>query len=102
MSKNYRNYSKQPDRPVVETVEEPVVQEPAVEPEVTPVTGVVSDCSRLNVRRSPAPTAAVVGIVDRGAAVQIDEEKSTAEFYKVCTASGIEGFCMKKFITVDQ
>lgn len=102
MSKNYRNYSKQPEQPVVEAVEEPVVQEPVTEVEVTPVTGIVSDCSRLNVRRSPVPTAAVVGIVDRGASVQIDEEKSTAEFYKVCTASGVEGFCMKKFITVKQ
>jgi hypothetical protein len=30
----------------------------------------------------------------------IDEKESTEEFYKVCTAAGIEGFCMKKFIAI--
>jgi hypothetical protein len=41
-------------------------------------------------------------VIEQGAEVAINKEESTAEFYKVCTASGVEGFCMKKFITVVQ
>lgn len=115
---NYNNYSKPNNQPVeptpekeeevVETVEETteeVAEESAVEETVeeTPVsvTGIVSDCIKLNVRKSPTPLAEVLCVVDENSKVEIDEAESTAEFYKVCTASGVEGYCMKKFITVE-
>ena len=34
--------------------------------------------------------------------VMIDENESTANFYKVYMVSGIEGYCMKKFITISE
>ena len=124
MSKhNYSQYSnknnKQKENEVVE-VEETAVAEPevaAVEPEVTvvdpvvvaepepeapvkPLTGKVSGCTRLNVRKAAVATADVECVIEQGAEVAINKEESTAEFYKVCTASGVEGFCMKRFIVI--
>ena len=72
---------------------------PAIE-EPKPVIGVVTGCNKLNVRKMPKPDAAVVSELVASSEVMIDEDKSTVEFYKVCTASGVEGFCMKKFITI--
>lgn len=62
--------------------------------------GVVSDCIKLNVRKEPKVGAPITCEVDCGTELMIDEKESTDEFYKVCTAAGIEGFCMKKFIAV--
>lgn len=62
--------------------------------------GVVADCENLNVREAPNPDATVVKIIDKDSEVMIDESESTDDFYKVCTASGVEGFCMKQFIAV--
>lgn len=60
--------------------------------------GVVVDCAKLNVREAPQLDAEVVCTINRETEVMIYEQESTDEFYKVCLASGIEGFCMKKFI----
>lgn len=80
----------------VETVEtaEPVIEEPK------PVIGIVVGCTKLNVREAANADADPVGTVEAGSEVEIDESKSTEYFYKVCTAAGLEGFCMKKFITI--
>lgn len=95
---------------VVETVEEAVeesVEEPVaevVEPEVIePVTytiGVVSCCNRLRVRKFPNLNAPVLCELDVNTEVMIDMKESANGFYKVCTETGIDGYCMKKFITV--
>lgn len=62
--------------------------------------GIVSGCLHLNVRKEPSIAAPIHCLIPRSAEVRIEETESTGEFYKICTASGIEGFCMKKFITV--
>lgn len=62
--------------------------------------GVVANCNKLNVREKPNLNAAIVCEINSKTELVIDEGESTDEFYKVFTASGIEGFCMKKFITV--
>lgn len=80
--------------PVVEKVETPV-----------PLRGVVTDCLKLNVRSSPEndPTNGnVLGTIECLTGVLIDEAASTEEFYKVKTESGLEGFCMKKYIAVER
>jgi hypothetical protein len=68
--------------------------------EAKPMFGIVTDCIRLNVRVAPYSNAEVATTIDASTDVFIDESESTEDFYKVCTASGIEGFCMRKFITV--
>ena len=109
------NYSKQysknnkPDEfelePAQEVEETVVVDEPEVTEVPTPaepVCGKVVDCTKLNVRKNASKNATVVCTIDCGVEVLINEEESTNEFYKVYTPSGAEGFCMKKFVTVEQ
>lgn len=82
------------------TNDEPVAK---VEEAVIPVaTGKVTDCDKLNVRRAPSLNATVVCQIARNADVTIDEDKSNAEWYSVCTEAGVNGFCMKKYITISQ
>lgn len=64
------------------------------------VVGIVSGCKRLNVRKGPSKTAAVIEEINVGAKVTIDLTKSTDEWYNIHNESGNTGFCMKKFVTV--
>lgn len=68
---------------------------------VEPIIGRVVGCKNLNIRHTPSLDAKVVQIVECGSEVMIDMEKSTGNFYEVCTASGAEGYCMKKFIETE-
>lgn len=104
MSKNYSK-NVQPVEATVETevaVEETVeteVEEKKVAPEPKPVYGVVN-CEKLNIRKEANKADNVLRVVDEGSELKIDMTKSTPAWYKVCTAEGVEGFCMKKFVTV--
>lgn len=60
----------------------------------------VVNCNKLNVREEPSLDSTIVCEVNSQTELMIDENESNDEFYKVFTASGIEGFCMKKFIAV--
>lgn len=72
-----------------------------VEPEEDEVLiGVVSGCSKLNVRFMPNIESDIVCKIVNNTEVMIDESESTDEFYKVYISSGIEGYCMKKYIDV--
>ena len=64
------------------------------------VAGVVGKCTRLNVRSEPSLTAMVLAVIDRSDEVAVDTDFSNSEWYKVQTANGTNGFCMKKFIKV--
>lgn len=63
------------------------------------VFGKVTNCVKLNVRVAPNPNATVACVLDANSELEIDYNKSTAEWYSVCTAAGIKGYCMRKFIT---
>lgn len=65
-----------------------------VEPKKEPVFGVVVNCSKLRIRKTPSLNGAEVGTLDRGTKVEILDDKST-KFYKI---EG--GYCMKDFIEV--
>ena len=84
-------------KPIDETVE-------VIEPieSVKTHTGVVYNCEKLNIRKSASKDSDVVAVVDVGSELLIDTAKSTYNFYKVCTASGIEGYCMSGFVKVDK
>lgn len=67
------------------------------------VVGVVTGCSRLNVRSKPNIKSDVLEIVDAGKEFAIDERKSTNAFYAVYSYNSgerVEGFVMKKYITI--
>ena len=61
----------------------------------------IVNCARLNVRVSPTRDASIVCILDRGAKVSIAND-SGDEFYSMYTETGVYGYCMKKFITVEE
>ena len=78
---------------------EPIIPESVVEPEIQKF-GQVSGCKKLNVRTLPSRDAEIVSELVEGSEVMIDEKESTALFYKICTEHGIDGYCMKDYITV--
>lgn len=116
-NKDYTKYSRETKEPVVEpeveevvnevmeapveVAEEPIVEQP-VEPEVPEKSetkvGFVTGCSKLNVRCEPWPKAPIICEIEQNTEVEIDVAQSTDDFYKVCLASGIEGFCVKAYI----
>ena len=121
-NKHYTQYSKfsgeepmlvnDPELEVEDTVEEKVdepIEGQIVIPEVEPEPsdepenrkfGKVSNCKKLNIRKLPSRDAEIVSELVEGSEVMIDEKESTALFYKICTEHGIDGYCMKDYITV--
>ena len=98
--KDYTRYSKNQEK-VREIQNGVATPEPVVEEEPAKMkNGIVTDCVKLNVRKEPNTDAEIVCVIAGATEVAIDEANSTDVFYKVCTAAGIEGYCMKKFITL--
>lgn len=62
--------------------------------------GVVTDCIKLNIRKAPVADAEILAVIELLSEVMVDMDNSTDEFYKVCTAAGIEGYCVKKYIAL--
>lgn len=120
MSKhNYSQYSKKNNKPAVDATTtvsapkipmeikmepvpvsvEPIETVEITQPETSKVTiGTVVGCIKLNVRVAPNSMATVAGVLDRKSEVKIDTSKSTDEWFCVCTAAGVDGYCMRKFI----
>lgn len=78
----------------------PVDEAATVEAAKSFASGVVTDCLKLNVRKEPSADAEVLAIVDCLSEVMVDIDASINDFYKVCTAVGVEGFCMRKYIAL--
>lgn len=121
-NKNYNKMYNKPAAEVQEAIEmetetivetpvdispEPVVEvqmaiEEVAEPEVLtteePLTAVVVGCAKLNVREEPTPKATPVAVIDASNEVVVYDSESFGNYYKVCTASGIEGYCVKDYL----
>jgi uncharacterized protein YgiM (DUF1202 family) len=82
------------DVPEISLVEETV--ETVVIPEI--VVGCVANCAKLNVRAKPNTNADVICVLEAASEVNINVADSNTEWFKVCTATGIEGYCMRKFV----
>lgn len=81
--------------------EEPIMQsEPVDETQKDDLTGIVVGCKRLNVREAPEPGSAILVVIPAQSEVMVEADASTDEFYKICTAAGIQGFCMKEYIAL--
>lgn len=83
-----------------ESVEEAVETE-CKNDEVDTVTGIVTDCKMLNIRKTPSKDSDPVCTVDAGEFLTVNLNDSTATWYSVRTSSGVEGFCMKEFVSVN-
>ena len=56
----------------------------------------------LNIRKEPDIKSEIIYRVENGSELMIEETASTKDWFKICTVSGIEGYCMKKFIDVNK
>ena len=112
---NYTNYSKQSKKPEETLMSaEPVVpmsmRVSVPEPEETQVvndvvkpehiTGIVDNCIRLNVREKPSIDAEILTALEAGSEVRLLKDEIENGFYKICTASGLEGYCMCEYIVI--
>ena len=64
--------------------------------------GTVTGCSRLNIRQGPNIKSPILGEVTVLSELKIDESESTKEWFKVCTEKGVDGYCMKKYVSLNQ
>lgn len=87
----------------VAPAEDVTVKEPVKTPTKKNVTGVVTECTRLRVRNTPAvQDGNVISELNLADEVVVDLKESTDEFYKISTKTGVKGFCMKKFINIGE
>lgn len=106
MSKNYKdnNYEKYSDS--YEIKEKDIFEEEwhheseddACAPEKENCFGEVFNCDKLNIREEANIESAIKKVINRGAVVEIIEEESTDEWYKIFSENGDDGFCMRSFI----
>lgn len=107
MSNKKNNHETTPIEETPTVVEETPIPTPVdtTEPPVkkkTPklVTGVVVKCQRLNVREQMFIGAKVLCELPVSSKVKVIANEHHDEWYHVFTESGIEGFCMRKFVEV--
>lgn len=62
--------------------------------------GTIVGCSKLNIRETPNMNGKIAGVENAGAIVTIFPDESTDEWYSVVTESSLDGYCMKKFISI--
>ena len=84
-----------------EEVEKEVTKE-AIKEAYSTVVGYVSGCLKLNIREEGYLGANVVCVVPEKTALLIEVAESNDEWYKVYTESGMEGFCMKQYVTLSE
>lgn len=125
-NRNYSKFSQKQEKvnleeifPEQQVIEADVDQEPIMDPsieaevekvqeivdesqneETVPTVGFVDGCERLRVRKESNVDSEELCIINKSSEVVIDLENSTEDFYKVKTSEGVEGYCMKKFITI--
>lgn len=68
--------------------------------EAASTVGFVDNCEHLRVRKESNVDSEELCVINKLSEVVIDLDNSTDYFYKVKTSEGVEGYCMKKFITV--
>lgn len=60
----------------------------------------IVNCLRLHIHSEPNLDSEIVCKVRYLTEVAIDLDNSTEEFYKICIATGAEGFCQKDLVNV--
>ena len=65
------------------------------------VIGFVTNCHTLNVRVEPTINSDVICTLPVDYMLMIDLSKSTDNWYYIYTAIGVEGYCAKKYVTIN-
>ena len=76
-------------------IEEPVVEDSSL---ASNAYGIVFGCEKLNVRKEPSINSYAVCQFPCNMEVKIIKDKSVEDWFYVCNAAGVEGYCMKKYI----
>lgn len=62
------------------------------------IIGIVVNCLNLNIRKEPSIDSDVILVIPALSKLMIDLDNSTDDWLSVCTETGFEGFCMKKYV----
>lgn len=97
--KNRYDYTKKYEK---KKKEEIPIQEEIIEVEKEVVSELKTGRAtvKLNVRSNTDTNSDILTTLNEGEEVRIEDEYNS-DWYKVCTASGIEGFVLKEYIKVD-
>ena len=63
-----------------------------------PIIGIVINCLNLNICKEPSIYSDVILVIPALSKLMIDLDNSTDDWLSVCTETGFEGFCMKKYV----
>ena len=63
--------------------------------------GIVTNCSRLNVRKKPNKEAKILAVIDEGTELTVNLSRSTRNWYSVSLESGLYGYCMTEYIDIE-
>lgn len=104
---NYSKMSTQPKQEEIASqaaakVEEEIASTPDEVEVPTTVTGRIINCGKLNIRYSADAQSKVLCTVDVGSELTVHSETLPDEWFKVTTKSGVEGYCMSKYIAIEQ
>ena len=120
-NKNYRKYSENYNNnvnPEIQNTQPEINNNPEItnvnpeiqnnpEPNETTKVGIVTGCTKLNVRKEASKDSEVLCIIDRDEEVEILESANIVSinnlvdlFVKIRTASGIEGYCVEDYIKI--
>lgn len=79
------------DQPISENVEKQ---------ESESIIGIVSNTQKLRVRKEANVDSEILYIIEKDTEINIDLKNSAEFFYKIVTPAGVEGYCMKEYITI--
>lgn len=110
--KNYTKYSSKKEENKIKEEQENIVSDQESNEsnfldeiknvEDIAVTGIVTSCVKLNVRKEPNKDSDIISVLNQYTEVNIDLTNSTEDFYKITTFDGLDGYCMKRFIAISK
>ena len=101
-TKSLADITEEVEEEIAEVNESEEVTKEATKEADSTVVGYVSGCLKLNIREEGYLGANVVCVVPEKTALLIEVAESNDEWYKVYTETGMEGFCMKKYVTLSE
>lgn len=69
-------------------------------PKATHVKGVVVNCDKLNVRELPGKDSKILCTINKNDEIQVSITVF-GDFYQIITSTGVEGYCMSKYIKIN-
>ena len=101
-TKSLADVTEEVEEEIAEVNESEEVTKEATKEADSTVVGYVSGCLKLNIREDGYLGANVVCVVPEKTALLIEVAESNDEWYKVYTETGMEGFCMKQYVTLSE